>query len=120
VTARKELGARGETLAAEYLAGQGYRVLSRNYRSALGELDLVAQDGPELVFVEVKTRIGGQHIAPEESVSPSKAARLARLAEAYLSDRKRHDAMWRIDVIAVLLDGTGRLVRLDHLRNAVY
>ena len=120
MSARKELGARGEVLAADYLAGLGYRVLGRNHRTALGELDLVVQDGPELVFVEVKTRIGGRQVAPEESVSPAKVARLARLAEAYLVDRRREDAMWRIDVVAVLLDTTGRLLRLDHLRNAVY
>jgi putative endonuclease len=120
VSARKALGDRGEALAAEYLAGLGYRLLGRNHRTSLGELDLVAQDGPELVFVEVKTRVGGRQVAPEESVGPSKVARLVRLAEAYLADRRREDAMWRIDVVAVLLDGTGKLVRLDHLRNAVY
>ena len=117
---RKQLGDRGEQMAADYLARQGYRVLTRNHRGPLGELDLVAQDGPETVFVEVKTRVGRSDVAPEESVSPSKVARLTRLAEAYLADRRREEAMWRIDVIAVLLDAEGRLVRLDHLRNAVY
>ena len=77
---RKELGLRGESLAADYLAGQGYRLLARNHRTPLGELDLIARDGPELVFVEVKTRIGGEQTAPEESVNWSKAERLARLA----------------------------------------
>jgi putative endonuclease len=120
VSDRKLLGTRGETLAAEYLARQGYRVLARNHRTSLGELDVVAQDGPEMVFVEVKTRVGRFEVAPEESVSPAKVARLTRLAEAYLADRRREDAMWRIDVVAVLLDSNGRLVRLDHLRNAVY
>ena len=120
MTDRKQLGARGEVLAAEYLTGLGYRVLGRNHRTPLGELDLVVQDGPEVVFVEVKTRVGGQQVAPEASVGASKAARLARLAEAYLADRGREDAMWRIDVVAVLLDRAGDVVRLDHLRNAIY
>lgn len=120
MTGRKQLGDRGEALAADYLTGQGYRVLARNHRTSLGELDLVAQDGAELVFVEVKTRVGRADTAPEESVGPAKVTRLARLAEAYLADRRREDAMWRIDVVAVLLDRDGRLVRLDHLRNAVY
>lgn len=120
MTDRQQLGSRGEGLAAAYLARQGYRVLARNHRGSLGELDLVVQDGPETVFVEVKTRVGRSDTAPEESVSPSKVARLARLAEAYLADQHREEAMWRIDVVAVLLDRDGRLVRLDHLRNAVY
>lgn len=117
---RKELGLLGENLAAEYLAGQGYRVLRRNYRNSLGELDLILQDGAETVFVEVKTRVGGLGARPEESVSPAKVGRLARLAESYLVAARHEDAMWRIDVVAVVLDPAGRLRRLEHLRNAVY
>lgn len=117
---RRELGQQGEALASDFLARRGYRVVARNHRTRFGELDLVVQDGPEMVFVEVKTRIGGDQTAPEESVSPAKARRLARLAEAYLMDHGREEMMWRIDVVAVLLDREGRLRRIDHLRNALY
>jgi putative endonuclease len=121
VLTRKQLGARGEQLAAEYLARQGYRLIARNYIAAkLGELDLVFQHGPEMVFVEVKTRIGGAAVMPEESVNPIKVRRLARLAEAYLASEGRDEDMWRIDVVAVVVDGAGHLRRLQHLRNAVY
>jgi putative endonuclease len=116
---RKQLGTRGEQLAAGYLGRQGYRVLARNHRTPFGELDLVAQDGPELVFVEVKTRLD-EHSLPEESVNPTKVGRLARLAEYYLVSEGREDAMWRIDVVAIVLDGDGQLMRLEHLQNAVY
>jgi putative endonuclease len=117
---RREAGQRGERLAADYLARQGYRVLARNLRTPLGELDLVAQDGSEVVFVEVKTRVGGLTRTPEEAVDGRKVARLERLGESYLLSTGREDAMWRIDVVAVVLDSDGRLQRLDHLRNAVY
>lgn len=117
---RKRLGAIGEALAAQYLARQGYRVLARNRRTTLGELDLVVRDGGELVFVEVKTRIGGPDAVPEESVHPTKVARLVRLAESYLVAEDQEDAMWRIDVVAVVLDDAGQLRRLEHFRNAVY
>ena len=117
---RQELGARGEALAAAHLQRAGYRLLRRNHRTNLGELDLVCQDGPELVFVEVKTRIGGRESRPEESVDPRKVRQLARLAEAYLAAEGQEEAMWRIDVVAVVLDSGGRQQRLEHLRNAVY
>ena len=120
MTETRSLGARGEALAAEYLIEQGYRVVARNHRSRLGELDLIAEDGPETVFVEVKSRLGGEETSPEEAVGPAKVARVVRLAEAYLADAERLDCMWRIDAIAVLLDPAGRLIRLDHIRNAVY
>jgi putative endonuclease len=116
----KALGARGEELAARHLTDQGYRLLARNHRTRLGELDIVAEDGPEVVFVEVKTRLGSPDQVPEESVSVAKVRRLARLAEAYLAATERQERMWRIDVVAVILDRSGALRRLDHLRNAVY
>ena len=117
---RKQLGAHGEDLAAAYLQKQGYKVLARNHRTALGELDLVAEDGPEVVFVEVKTRLGSLEATPEESVGLAKVGRLTRLAEAFLGNRGRESAMWRIDVVAVVLNRSGKLERLEHLRNAVY
>ena len=117
---RKELGDRGEEFAARYLVRQGYRLLARNHRTSLGELDLVAEDGPEIVFVEVKTRFATLGAVPEESVNPGKVVRLTRLAEAFLAARGRENAMWRIDVVAVILGAAGELRRLEHLRNAVY
>src|SRR5215208_1563610 len=96
---RRQLGDRGEELAARYLAQQGYRVLARNHRTSFGELDLVAEDGAEIVFVEVKTRFGTLETMPQESVNPRKVDRLTRLAEAFLAARGRENAMWRIDVV---------------------
>lgn len=116
----KGLGALGERLAEEYLRRQGYRIRARNHRTAMGEIDIVAEDGEEIVFVEVKTRLGGWSLMPEESVKPSKVARLERLATAYLEAEGLEERMCRIDVVAVLLDSGGNLLRLDHLRNAVY
>jgi putative endonuclease len=116
----KALGVRGEELAVQHLVHQGYRLLARNYRTRHGELDVIAEDGLEVVFVEVKTRVGGLDQVPEESVGAAKVRRLERLAEAYLGATGRQEQMWRIDVVAVVLDRAGALRRLDHLRNAVY
>jgi putative endonuclease len=115
---RRGLGRHGEELAAQHLAAKGYEIVSRNWRCAAGELDLVARDGDGLAFIEVRTRRGRALGTPEESITPAKQARLIDLAEAYVQE---HDwaGAYRIDVVAIELDRQGRLLRLDHYENAV-
>jgi putative endonuclease len=115
---RKGLGRRGEDLAARHLAAQGYEVLEHNWRCEGGELDLVVRDGECLTFVEVRTRRGQAMGSPEESITPSKRARLVSLGEAYV---QAHDwaGPWRIDVVAIEMDTRGRLLRLEHYENAI-
>ena len=112
------LGARGEELAADFLQRAGLEILRRNARSALGELDLVARDGDEIIFVEVKTRVGAADTAADQSVTSAKLARLSRLAELYLASQGWGDAAWRLDVVAVVVDGQGELRSIDHLQGA--
>ena len=122
--ARVSLGRRGEDTAAAYMERCGCTLIARNWRVRGGELDIIAQDGEWLVFVEVRARrarsAGGELIAgsPEESVTPAKQARLAALAEAYLFEHP-WDGPTRIDVIALELGADGAVVRLNHLRDAV-
>ena len=118
MTRRQALGARGEQLAAEFLVRAGYQIVGRNHRSRFGELDLIAKEGDELVFVEVKTRIGGPETAPDESVTATKLDRLGRLAEVYLAAEGKEDAPWRVDVVAVVVDERGGICRVDHVRGA--
>jgi len=115
---RRGLGRRGENLAGRHLAAKGYRIVARNWRCEVGELDLVARDGECLAFVEVRTRRGQALGSPEESITRAKQARLIALAEAYV---QAHDwqGEWRIDVIAIEIDRRGRTVRLDHYENAI-
>ena len=115
---RQGLGAWGEDLAARHLAGKGYEIVARNWRCEIGELDLVARDGADLAFVEVRTRRGQALGTPEESITPAKQARLIDLAEAYVQAQDWQSG-WRIDVVAVALDRRGRLLRVDHYENAV-
>ncbi|EFO81591.1 hypothetical protein OSCT_0607 [Oscillochloris trichoides DG-6] len=117
---RRSLGDFGEAAAHAYLLRQGYRILARNWRCSRGELDLVAQDGDQIVFVEVRTRRSSGPISPEESITPTKRQRLLRLAMIYLdqSDLPSTSAC-RIDLIAVEVDRQGRVARLDHLISAV-
>ena len=115
---RQGLGRRGEILAARHLEALGMRVLERNVRLPGGEIDLVAQEADELVFVEVKARIGDPETAPDVAVTAAKLERLGRLAEAYVERAGSPDRDWRVDVVAVVLERSGRVVRIDHLPGA--
>jgi putative endonuclease len=121
---RKALGRQGEDLAAAYLTQQGYEIITRNWRTRSGELDIVAREGDWLVFVEVRARRIGKGAAaptlgsPEESVTPRKQLQLVSLADVYLFDLP-WGGRWRIDVIALELRADGSVARLNHLRDAV-
>jgi putative endonuclease len=104
-------------VAAAHLGRQGLRVVARNVRSRLGEIDLVAEDGRTLVFVEVKARRGPAADPPQAAVDERKRARLVRLAQAYLA-RGGGERPCRFDVVAVTFDADDRPARVAHLRGA--
>lgn len=117
--ARHRLGALGERLAALHLEAKGYRILARNYRCRLGEIDIVAERDGCLTFVEVRTRRGQALGTPQESVTAAKQARLRALAQSYCQEHGLEGAHQRIDVVAVALSARGRLLRLEHIEGAV-
>lgn len=101
--ARRELGSRGEELAAAFFIARGYKILDRNWRCELGELDLVVGKGEEIRIIEVKTRksLGGG--LPEESITESKLETLADLADRYREEHGRWDQAVHLDVLAIML-----------------
>lgn len=109
------LGARGEALAAQYLQRAGYRILVRNYRCRYGEIDLVAEEGGNLVFIEVKTRSGAGFGHPLEAVDRRKRGQLTRAARRYLEENGAGERFCRFDVVAISLAGEPRL---ELVRNA--
>lgn len=116
---RQRLGQAGEQMAADLLAGKGYQIVARNWRGGRsGEIDLVAQDGPTLVIVEVRTRRGQVYGSAEESVTPGKQARLIALAEAYSASAGWQGPL-RIDVVAISFSSAGRLLEIRHIEDAV-
>ena len=117
---RKKLGDFGEQVATTYLVRQRYALIARQWRCSAGEIDLVMRDGPMIVFVEVRTRRGDQAGVAEESVGRGKQARLSALAYTYLEERgTAADQPWRIDVVAVDVDRSGRVAGVRHIRDAV-
>lgn len=115
---RQKLGKWGESVAAVHLEAKGYEILTRNWRCSKGEIDLIAQAGQELVFVEVKTRKGRESGTPEEGLTYKKGKKLMELAQIYLAENDL-EADWRVDLVAVELDRDGKLLRCEHIPNAV-
>jgi putative endonuclease len=99
--ARQQLGQRGEDLACRALESRGYQVLHRRYRTRYGELDVVAQHGGVLVFVEVRARASVRFGHAAASVTAQKQQRVAAMAESYLGLEGLHDRLCRFDVVAV-------------------
>jgi putative endonuclease len=112
------VGAYGERRAVEYLINDaGMRVLDRNWRCADGEIDIVARDGDDLVFVEVKTRRGEGFGAPAEAVIEEKVRRLRRLAAQWLATSEVRPREIRFDVVSVRRPRTGP-AQVEHVRAA--
>lgn len=109
---RKNRGDRGEDRAASFLEAQGYRILERNYRCPLGEVDLIARDGATVVFVEVKTRASSRFGPPQAAVGPRKQRKMTAVALFYLKGQGWLAAPARFDVAAVSLAGGRETVTL--------
>jgi putative endonuclease len=92
-------GRRSEILAIDHLRSLGYRIVTSGYRTKLGEVDVVAWDGPVLVFIEVKARQNSE--PPEDSVGHLKRRRIIRAAHQYISRYRLHDSPYRFDIVAV-------------------
>jgi len=114
---RRLFGQEGESAAEQYLRNKGYRILARNVRSSVGELDLVAEDGQVLVFVEVKARRTDAFGGAIHAVHQRKQAKLIQLAAQYLARHHLKDRPCRFDV--VLLQGTkAEASQIEHIQNA--
>lgn len=105
-------GKTGEKIAADFLVESGYRITEVNYRCPIGEIDIVARDQNELVFVEVKTRKSVALGYPEQAVNVKKQKKMSQLALWYLEEKKLKDINARFDVVAVLMLSSGPDVRL--------
>ena len=113
---KKELGKLGEDIATNYLKQKGYIVLDRNFESRQGEIDIIAIDGKEIVFVEVKTRTNTKFGFPSEAVNKIKQKHMLQTIKYYLFNRNLNDEFVRIDVIEVYIAGT--VYKVNHIKKA--
>jgi putative endonuclease len=127
-TPKRELGDKGEEVVCRYLESRGYRILERNYWKPWGEIDIIAEKGPTLSFVEVKSvsREMGEGISretsyrPEENMHPAKIKRLHRAIQTYLLERKVPESRpWQLDLACAFLDFSTHKARVELLENIV-
>lgn len=113
---RSDTARDGETLAAEYLAGCGLRILERNFRFHHGEIDIVARDGACIVFVEVKSRSSLRNGSPLHAVTRTKQRQIVRIARGWLHRHRAAGIRCRFDVVAVEFRDDRTIV--THIPNA--
>src|SRR5580704_10870986 len=110
------LGKFGEDLAAAHLIESGFSIVTRNWRCPpIGEVDIVARDGRDLVVVEVKTRSSTKFGSPAEAITDAKLIRLRQLAASFAREHPEHHGRLRIDIVSVLKGRSGRF-EIEHLR----
>ncbi|MBM3945675.1 MAG: YraN family protein [SAR202 cluster bacterium] len=118
-TPRGELGRRGEEFAARKLKSKGYTIVATNVRTRRGEIDIVAEKGKLLVFVEVRAKASTAFGTPEQSISPAKQSHMVASAYEYLQANGAESREWRIDLVAVEFGADGKPKRLDIVEHAV-
>ncbi len=111
-------GKAGETAAAKHLKKNGYKILARNYRKTYGEIDIVAQKGENIAFVEVKTRKSDSFGTPAEFVTAQKQKKLIKAAYTYIQEHNL-DAAFTFDIVEVYIDGR-KVKEINHIKNAFY
>ncbi len=122
---KHKIGQFGEGEAVKYLKKLGCSIVARNYRKPWGEIDIIAQKGKDLLFVEVKTvtradvlHETGDSYEPEDNIHPWKLKRLARTIETFLlQNDKYEDCDWQLDSIAIYLDPAQKVLKIEHLED---
>jgi len=110
------LGSEGEDLAVRFLQKKGYRIVARNYKTPVGEIDIIARDGDTIVFIEVKTRTDISFGYPFEAVNKRKRQKLKNLALLYLK-RQGKEFPVRFDVLSIFCMGNGKK-DIEHIKDA--
>lgn len=127
-TPKRALGDKGEDIVCKYLEGKGYRIVERNYWKPWGEIDIVAEKGSKISFIEVKSvsrdlqtaKISRETYRPEENMHPAKVKRLHRAIQTYLLDHKVPEHVsWQLDLACAFLDFSTHRARVELLENVV-
>ena len=114
---RHDIGKLGENLACKYLQNQGYKIIGRNFEARQGEIDIIALDGKEMVFIEVKTRSNVTYGKPVEAVNEIKQKHLIKTIEYYIYKRHLENEFIRIDIIEIYL--YKNKYRVNHIKQVI-
>jgi putative endonuclease len=116
---RKATGALGEKYARDFLKKRGYRLLETNYRCPHGEIDIIARHKDSVVFIEVRTKTSHAFGSPEESISFTKRNHMRASAFHYVQSHRDLPEQWSIGLVAIELEPSGKVSRIELLENAV-
>lgn len=111
---KQELGKKGEWLAKQYLERKGYQIIAQNFRCLQGEIDIIAEENDELVFIEVKTRSTLWYGMPAEAVNKPKQKHIIKAAKYYLYRTQQENRCIRFDVMEMYINQTG--VKIHHIK----
>lgn len=114
---KQETGKSGEEIASNYLEKQGYKILERNFSCNQGEIDIIAKDKEEIVFIEVKTRTNKKYGEGAEAVNINKQKHLLRAIKYYIYIKKYENNFIRIDVIEIYIKN--KEVKINHIKQAI-
>jgi putative endonuclease len=117
---KQDLGKKGEDLALKFLKSQKYKIIARNFRCRLGEIDIIAQDKETLVFIEVKTRWSQKFGPPEEAVTPWKIKSIVKTGQYFKLLHPDLPENLRIDVVAISLSPGGEVENINLIKNASF
>lgn len=112
-----DVGRYGEYLAVKFLEKKGYKIIEKNYSTPLGEIDIIARDKTQIVFVEVKTRTSDSYGLPQEAVNYKKQKKIVNSAYFYLSKGRIDNASVRFDVLSISLVGGEKVI--EHIQDAI-
>ncbi len=116
---RRKFGNQGEQIAAAYLTERGLLILETQVRTPYGEIDIIARDGDEIVFVEVKARRTLSHGYPEESVNEKKLEKILASADHVAQERKWNDCRMRVDIVSILFE-EDKKPTIKHIPNITF
>ena len=114
------IGKFGEDIASKYLEEKGYKIKERNYRTFLGEIDIISEYKGNIIFVEVKTRRSNRFGYPEEAINFNKQRKIIKNALCYLAKYNLWENNFCFDVILVSISNHKEIKRIRHIRNAFY
>ena len=115
---KRDVGTRGERLAVKFLGKSGYKILQRNYRCKLGEIDVVCYDHGTIAFVEVKTRYSDTYGPPELSVTETKNRQIVKVALHYVAEKKIEGIDFRFDVVSIFYSPMKKQPEITLFKNA--
>ncbi len=114
----REIGAYGENIAMEYLLNKGYKLISKNFRSQFGEIDIIAKEKDLICFIEVKSRYNTNFGFPAQAISKNKQKRIKKTSLLFINKEKLFNLNIRYDVIEILLNYNDDSYIINHLENA--